>query len=322
MAGARAPKDPRFAFLESLDRGKLLQFVLRLKYRFTKAEAEDVVQSAYERAMALVDKERGPSQGHQRGWFFRVTKNVALETFRERKELEPPIDLQAEPDFAAEDARAAHEEKMQRERELELAEDFKAKHPEKAAILEAPDGRKERGAPQDAAARKRRERARLVGAAFFGAALATAMVLLYFRLKPAVPVAPVAAKLAWDDRTLAAASREIAVKECAARRWPTCLDQLKLVQRLDPSAFGAREQAAQQAAIAALRADALQACERKEWDACLDGLNEASNYDDRAGDSDPLVQLARAEALAHVGGKPGRRTEPLPDSKAPFYPRR
>jgi hypothetical protein len=153
-----------------------------------------------------------------------------------------------------------------------------------------------------------------------GAAAASLVVLIVVWRNPVVRVVPVAQKLAWDDRTLAAASREIAVRECAARRWTACLDQLVLVKTLDPSAFGPDEQAAQAAAVAGLRGDALRACEKQEWLECRDGLDEAGKYDPRS-DDDPLVLHARTEVRLHVRERQQRPLQPLPDAKGPFMPK-
>ena len=52
-----------------------------------------------------------------------------------------------------------------------------------------------------------------------------------------------------------------------------------------------------------LRQRALGECEAKQWAPCLQDLQSASDYDP-AGDSDPQVKRAKAEAKRHLPDKP------------------
>jgi len=309
-----SPADTRFVFLRDPD---LYDLVFRVASKFfhDEPDAEDVRQGAYALAMRLVLSGRGPRGGFERGWMCRVTKNHAYSELRKRKGRETPVDTSDEdgPDIPAEDQRALLEEQLRLERLFEVTAETLAEHPQQAEHLLIADGRKEKGVSNDPASRKRKERARSFFAAAIGAAISAAILLLVLRRTPPAPLVPTSPE--WTQANLAAASRELASRSCAAHDASACLAHLEEARLLDPSKYGAAEQSAWVAAIAELRTKALGECGKREWTACVEGLDEARRYDPD-GDREPLVQLARSEAAAHTTGTVGAPQDP--DSKGPL----
>ncbi len=73
-----------------------------------------------------------------------------------------------------------------------------------------------------------------------------------------------------------------------------------------PQSYAAKEE----------RQKALGACDRQLWQDCLAGLARAAELDP-AGDSDPRVQQARAEARKHLAEPPNQDKTPLGPGEAP-----
>ncbi len=303
------------AFLHDADLRDLLSRLARRLFD-DDARERDVIQDTYLVAMNLLLAGYAVDPGTERGWMCRLLQNRALTEWKKLKRERRTVDLSDIPDIPDEDQRELAEQQAEIEKKFDAMRAVMTHFPEAPELLLAGDARKGEGTAKDPATRKKKQRLRVELQGAIGALLGGLGILMWMRTHPPVLPQP---RPAWDDKTLAAASREIAVKECAARRWPECLRQLDLVKRLDPQAFGAAEQSAQAGAIAGLRGDALHACEKQEWRECLAGLDEAATYDS-AGDEDPVVQLARSKASLHVRGRP-RPPEQLPDAKGPFLPR-
>jgi hypothetical protein len=308
--------DARFAFLRDPD---LYDLVGRLALKKVRDEAfaEDIRQGAYVVAMQLVLAGRGPKGGTERGWMCRVARNHTYEALRARTAEEKPLETDDEPDIPVEDQPTLLAHQMEIERRLTVTEDVASQHPEHVAEALGGDARskKRQGEANDAAARKRKERARTFLASAVTAALAAVMVLLWMRgpgaPKPAVPVGAYA--------TLAEAVHQLAGESCGARQWVECLDDLQRLKQLDASKMGPREQAAWDAAVAGIRKEALAACEKGDYMACLEGLDTAKRYDP-AGESDQSVQLGRSEAEQKVRGTAAPVPKREPDAK-PIPPR-
>jgi hypothetical protein len=319
MARKEVPEEERF--LEDPELFKLVDQLAR-KFFPKEADAEDGRNGSYEKAKVLIRTGTKPPKGYEHGWMWWVAKHHCEDVIKKRKSKKQVtiVDVGGDvPELPSEDQRELREQMEEAEVWFEALETAKAESPQRAKDAFTPDARTEDGEAKDPATRKRKERARsflaertreLVAAAV-GAVLVGVFVLV--RPKPAVPIVPT---LRWDDTTLAAASRELAVKSCTAREWSACLAHLEDAKRRDPAKFGAGEESARAAAIAALRSDALRACGKQQWRECVQGLDGAKDYD-AAGDREPLVQLARFEAGKHVasgsGAPPG-----LPDAKGPF----
>jgi hypothetical protein len=306
--------DARFAFLGDKD---LYDLLLRIAFKYFRqdADAEDVRQGACVLALHLILAGRVPTPGYERGWMCRVLKNHARNELRKRTGREPPVDTSEEgPDIPAGDQQELYEEQLRLERLLEVTQETFAKHPQLGRHLLIADGRKEKGAANDPASRKRKERARSLFAAAIGAAMSAAIFLLVLRRNPEAPLVPTTPE--WTNANLAAASRELASRSCAAHDDSPCLAHLEQAKILDPSKYGAAEQSAWVAAIADLRTKALGECSKREWTTCVEGLDEARRYDPD-GDREPLVQLARSEAAAHTAGTVAPTQ---PDSKGPLPP--
>ena len=310
----KPPSDARFAFLRDPD---LYDLVVRVALRIVRDEtfAEDIRQGAYVVAMQLVLAGRGPKPGMERGWMCRVTKNHTFAELRRRNEQEPTLDQDDTPDIPVEDQRKLREEQLRFERLLDVARQAAADHPEQAAQLLVADGRTKKGAgkdgPKDAAARKRRERAKHVLSSVISAAMAAAIAILWLRGGPK----PAPGLPAGAYRTLADASHELAHQSCAAQKWVACLEGLDQTRRLDASKFGPVEQAAWNTAVAGIRQQALADCTKGELVTCLEGLDTARRYDPD-GDRDPSVVLARIEAQKGLPGSAATATPALdPDAK-------
>jgi hypothetical protein len=304
--------DPRFAFLRDPD---LYDFMGRLGLKLTRdeTEAEDVRNGAYTVAMQLVLAGKGPRvKAAERGWMCHVLKNHAHSEWRKKRGSAPPVDPEEMLEFPADDLRALMEEQREVERLFTVTQETLAKYPEHAREIAAVDGRKKGGTSKNAAERQRRSRARMFLASTISAALSAAMVLFLVRDRIQGPRIQ---KPDWTNSTLAAASREIALRRCAHSEWEPCLFGLSEAKRLDPGGDGDdRVQRARQQGIEALRVNALDACKAGRWQSCLDGLNVARTYDPE-GDRVPLVQLARSEASGHVTLAPTISSDP--NAKAP-----
>jgi hypothetical protein len=309
----KTPSDARFAFLRDPD---LYDLVYRVALKIVRDEtfAEDIRQGSYVVAMQLVLRKRGPKPDMQRGWMCRVTKNHTFAEIRRRKGEERPLEEDDTPDIPVEDRQTLHEQQMEIERQFEVAEETASKHPKEVAEVIAPDGRSKEGAhaaPKDAAARKRKERARAYLASTMAAAMvAVAAVIFWVRSWPKPhPGLPAGAYA-----TLADASHELAHRSCAEQRWVACLENLEQTRRLDPSKLGPAEQEAWKAAVAGIRAQALADCTKGELMTCLEGLDTARRYDPD-GDADPSVQLARSEAQQRLQGSAKSTPPRVPDAK-------
>ena len=301
-------------FLRDPDLRDLLS---RLARRFfdEEARAQDVVQSTYLVAMELLVDGREVGAGAGRGWMCRVLQNRAFAELKKLQRERRAVDLSDIPDIPAEDQRELAERQAEVEKKIEVMRAVMPNYPGAPELLLGGDARKGEGAAKDPATRKKKQRLRIELRDAIVLALGALFALLYVRTRP--PVSVPQPKLVWDDRTLAAAGREMAAKECAAGRWSACLQQLEEVKRTDPPAFGPADRSAQAGAVAGLREDALRACKRREWSECLDGLDEAEKYDS-AGAADSLAQLARSKAATHVRHEQGLGQ--LPDAKGPFEP--
>lgn len=214
---------------------------------------------------------------------------------------EPVLASDDEPVLPVDDQRTLDEEQMRVEKLLDAAEQVAESHREQVALLTEADGRTKEGAdaaPKDAAARKRKERARNAVAAAVGALVAAAVMLLVLRRAPTPVGLPPGA-----FATLADATHALANERCAAREWVGCLEQLQTLRKLDDSRFGPAEQAAWTAAVAGMRQDAFVHCQKDgaELVTCLEELDAARRYDPE-GDKDPTVTLARAEATRRLRG--------------------
>jgi DNA-directed RNA polymerase specialized sigma24 family protein len=300
-ARTKAPSsDARFALLGDPELHKLASRVALKWARGDAAFAEDIRQGAFVVAMQLLLRERPPRPGHERGWMCRVTRIHALCEWRRKRDEEPTLDTDDEPDVPVEDQQTLYEEQMRVERLFAAAEDAMERYPQQAAEVLAPDGRTEKGAGgRDAATRKRRERARTLFASTLSAVM-TAIVVLMLRPRTTVPDQHGLPVL--SDATLATAGRELAARSCAKQQWGACLSELDHVRHLDASKFGPAEVSEWETAVAGLRGQAFAACEKSEWVVCLEGLDAAQVYDP-AGDAEKMVRLARSEARQNLGVK-------------------
>jgi DNA-directed RNA polymerase specialized sigma24 family protein len=309
--------DARFAFLHDPD---LYDLVGRLIFKWVRGDeafAEDVRHGAYVVAMQLVLGERRPKPGTERGWMCRVARNHTHEAFRRRKEEEPPLETDEAPDLPVEDHQSLYEEQLRVEKQFDAVEQVASDHPEQVAQLVVADGRTKEGegaAPKDAAARKRKERARTALASAITAAMTATIFLLWLRsLPPPAPRLPSGAYA-----TLAEASHELAHQSCAAQKWVACVEGLDQTRALDATSFGPAEKAARDTAVAGIRKQALDDCGKQDFMRCLEGLDTARAYDPD-GDNDPTVTLARSEAQQKLQGSV-QAPFPYPDAK-PGMPR-
>jgi hypothetical protein len=307
----KAQSDARFAFLRDPD---LYDLVGRLALKRVRHEAfaDDVRNGAYVVAMQLVLGGRGPKPGTERGWLCRVARNHTFEALRARKDEEKPLETDDEPDIPVEDQPTLLANQMEIEHRFTVVEEVASQHPEHVAeaLVEDARAKKRGGDAKDAAARKRKERARTFLASAVSAALAVAIVLLWMR----GPGAPKPALPAGGYATLADAAHQLAGESCGARQWVKCLDDLERLKGLDASKVGPKEQAAWDAAVAGLRQEALAACTKSDFMTCLEGLDTARRYDP-GGESDPSVQLGRSEAEQRVRGSAAPGSSRVPDAK-------
>lgn len=303
---------------------ELFNLVTRLARRYVRDEhrAEDLRQDAYKLAITLVRKGKGPHPGYERAWMCCLLQLHAKATLRRLKKELPLVDATDIPELPAPDTRELTEALMEQEELIDAALQVVAQNRQHADLALGPDARKDKDAPaQDAAGRKRKERARTfladkirnaLTAAATGIVVGIAVFFAMRRPQPSVAIVPT---LTWNETTLASASRELAAKSCAASEWSACLAHLEDVKRLNPAAFGRDEQSAHDAAIANLRSEAQRACLSQRWDDCLSKLDEARHYDPE-GDRAPPVVLERSEAYAHTGG--GLASPGEPNAKGPF----
>ncbi len=307
----KPPADPRFAFLQDPD---LYDLVGRLALKIVGdvAFAEDIRNGAYVVAMQLVLMQRTPRPGMERGWMCRVARNHTYAEIRRRKKKEePPLEDDDAPDLPVEDHQTLYEEQLRVEKLFDAAEQVAEEHPREVARIGVADGRTREGkesaaAPQDAASRKRKARAREVLASAISAAIAAAVVLLWLRRPPQ----PTPGLPAGAYSTLSDATHELARRSCAAKQWVACLEELEQLGALDPAKVGPPQIGARKAAVAGLRQQALAACASGDDMTCLEGLDTARRYDP-AGDADPTVTLARSEAERRVRG-PAPAPAPAP----------
>jgi DNA-directed RNA polymerase specialized sigma24 family protein len=304
--------DARFAFLHDADLYDLVGRMLLKRVR-DEAFAEDIRNGALVVAMELVLRGRGPKPGMERGWTCCVARNHMLEEFRRRKEQEPPLATDDAPVLPVEDHQTLYEEQLHVEKMFDAVEQVASEHPEQVAQLVVADGRTKEGegsGPKDAAARKRKERARTALASALTAAITVAVFLVWLRsVPPPAPRLPTGAYA-----TLADASHELAHQSCAAHSWVACLEGLNQTRALDPSKFGPAEKAAWDAAVAGIRQQALDDCARHQLMTCLEGLDTAKVYDPQ-GDGDPSVTLARSEAQQKLQGSAAPAPSFYPDAK-------
>jgi len=305
--------DARFAFLRDPDLYDLVGR-LALKKVGEEAFAEDIRQGAYVIAMQLVLEGKGPKPGTERGWMCRVARNHTFEALRARKGEERPLETDDEPDIPVEDQPTLLAHQMEIERRFAAAEEVASKHPERVAEVLVDDARTKEAARQngakDAAARKRKERARTFLASAVSSALAVVAVILWMR----GPGAPKPALPAGGYATLADAAHQLAGESCGARQWVKCLEDLERLERLDASKMGPREQEARDAAVAGIRKEALAACAKSDFMTCLEGLDTAKRYDPN-GELDPVVQLGRSEAEQRLRGSAAPAPSRVPDAK-------
>jgi hypothetical protein len=156
-----------------------------------------------------------------------VAKNHMREEFRRRKEQEPVLEKDEAPELPVEDHQSLYEEQLRVEKMRDAAEQVAESHREQVEQLVAADGRTKEGAeaaPKDAAARKRKERARLLLASVVSAAVAATAFILWLRVVPR----PAPGLPAGSYATLADASHELAQRSCAAQKWVACLEGLSI----------------------------------------------------------------------------------------------
>jgi DNA-directed RNA polymerase specialized sigma24 family protein len=190
----KAQSDARFAFLRDPD---LCDLVGRLALKRVRHEAfaDDVRNGAYVVAMQLVLGGRGPKPGTERGWLCRVARNHTFEALRARKDEEKPLETDDEPDIPVEDQPTLLASQMEIEHRFNVVEEIASQHPAHVEEALGGDARTKEGArhagAKDAAARKRRERARTFLASAVSSALAVVIAILYLRgpgaPKPALP---------------------------------------------------------------------------------------------------------------------------------------
>jgi Sigma-70 region 2 len=309
------PPDPRLAFLRDPD---LYDLVGRLALRMVRDEAfaEDIRQGAYVVAIQLVRRGRGPRPGMERGWMCRVTRNHTYAELRRRKMKDvPPVKGDEMPDLPVEDHQTLHEEQLRLEKLYDATEMVAANHPEQVALLLVDDGRTKEGAaagPKDAASRQRKARARAaLGAAIVATVAVVAALFLWIRGDGGFGGPNVAAGR--PQPRLAVPAREIALKSCAAHAWIFCIDDLERARALDDAVITSADEQTLHNAIAALRQQTLADCATGDPITCLEELGTARRYDP-AGDHDPSVTAARADAIQRLrgAGGPGPSGTPAP----------
>ena len=174
--------DARFAFLRDPD---LYDLVGRLALKRVHEEplAEDIRQGAYVVAMHLVLEGKTPKPGTDRGWMCRVARNHTFEVLRAINEQEKPLETDEEPDIPVEDQTTLHTQQIEVERRLDIVAEIASKHRPLVRAALARDARNRKGASdaKDAAARKRKERARIVLTSALSAAMAAVIAILCVR---------------------------------------------------------------------------------------------------------------------------------------------